>query len=170
MNAKNSTTGCSVFVPLVFQIPAGKVFLVGFSGPISSQGVWKPRVRSPWVFFSFNVQLTCLLVRFDSCVLRIRRGSEVRDTHMLTKNTSITKTWKTLWCHVVPGAFGYCIPLPCSPKMPVSDIRTNIHIYIHIYIYILYIYIYIWIGICTYTYILLSSAKKLVECGRHQKS
>ena len=32
-------------ITLVFQIPAEKVFWVGFQGPnTSSQGVWKPRV------------------------------------------------------------------------------------------------------------------------------
>ena len=36
---------CIFVVGLVFQIPAPKVFWVGFWGPnISSQGVWKPRV------------------------------------------------------------------------------------------------------------------------------
>ena len=66
------------------------------------------------------------------------------------------KNRKTSWCYAMPGAFGYCIPLPCSPKMPVSDICTNTQTCIHIYIYI---YIYIWTGLCTYTYILSSSAK-----------
>ena len=75
------------------------------------------------------------------------------------------KNRKTSWCYAMPGAFGYCIPLPCSPKMPVSDICTNTQTCIHIYIYI-YIYIYEQDSARTHTFY--HHQQKLVECGRDQ--